>query len=93
MEGNLICSNEPYYFGFCKKPDTQPIVIPTKAFCDGESVVSSLYTSKNQVRNKRRRVDIASLKEAVEDGILDVQHIPTQYTAADALTKRMATDT
>ena len=62
--------------------------IGTVAYSDGESVVSNIHTSKAQIRNKRRRVDVASLREASDDGVVVFEHVPTDLMVADGTTKK-----
>ena len=49
---------------------------------------SLVHGSKHTVRSKRRRVDIASLREAVESEAIALAHCDTHDMAADGLTKR-----
>ena len=59
---------------------------------DAGSVIETLHTSRWQVRNKRRRVDIASIKEAIEEDGLDVRHCLSHEMLVDGLTKDPAGD-
>ena len=61
--------------------------VPVVCFCDAGSVVEALHTSKWQVRSKRRRVDLASIKEAMEIDGIRVLHCLTWEMLADGLTK------
>ena len=73
--------------------DTRSVYVPrstisTVGYSDGESVVSNIYTSMTQIRNKRRRVDVASLREASDDGVINFEHSPTDLMVADGTTER-----
>ena len=74
--------------GFGRKEEMPRASLDTYAYCDGESVVTSIYSSKAQVRNKRRRVDISSLRETADDELVGYEHIATTLMIADGLTKR-----
>ena len=78
--------------GFGSRAPLKPTV-PMLALTDAESVVSSIYSSKTNIRNKRRRVDIASLREIGEDleDSWRLEHVDTSKQVADGLTKRMDT--
>ena len=53
-------------------------------------VISSVHTTK-PVTNKRRRVDVALLREAEDELGVELEHCTTDRMLADALTKRMVT--
>ena len=74
--------------GFGHKECVPRSRIGTVAYSDGESVVSNIHTSKAQIRNKRRRVDVASLREASDDGVVVFEHVPTDLMVADGTTKK-----
>ena len=60
----------------------------TKVLNDGYGTVSSVYSSK-PVTNKRRKLDVALLRETVDEGIAEIDHCRTERMIADPLTKRM----
>ena len=61
--------------------------VPVQAYCDARSVVDALYTSKWSIRSKRRRVDLASIKEAHDvDGAI-TSWCSTDKMVSDGLTK------
>ena len=62
----------------------------TRVLNDGMGTVSSVYSTK-PVTNKRRMLDVALLREAVDSGMVDLGHCGTDKMVADALTKRMST--
>ena len=73
-----------------RTPDTKlPLSI---CWSDAGSVIETLHTSRWQVRNKRRRVDIASIKETIEEDGLDVRHCLSHEMLVDGLTKDPAGD-
>ena len=65
--------------------------VPVHAYNDGKGLVDAVHGSKHTVRSKRRRVDIASLREAVESEAVSLAHCDTHAMTADGLTKRSET--
>ncbi len=55
--------------------------------CDAKSVVDALYTSRWSVRSKRRRVDLAAIKEAHDVDGVKTSWCDTTLMLADGLTK------
>ena len=65
--------------------------MPVYGYNDGDGVVRTVNTSKAGVRNKRRKLDIASLREAVDEGLVEsFEHVETHEMVADGLTKGQA---
>ena len=58
---------------------------------DGNGTVTAVYSTK-PVSNKRRRIDVALLRESNDQGFLRFRFCPTDKMLADGLTKRMNTD-
>ena len=56
---------------------------------DGNGTVTAVHSTK-PVSNKRRRIDIALLRELVDHKFLQFRHVSTEKMVADALTKAMA---
>ena len=70
---------------------TPPPQVWTEVVCDGNGTVTAVHSTK-PVSNKRRRIDIALIRELVDHGFAKFRHCPTELQLADALTKKMQTD-
>jgi len=57
-------------------------------FSDGNGTVTAVQSTK-PVTNRRRRIDVALLREAVDDGVLTFTHCDGKYMVADGLTKKL----
>ena len=75
--------------GFGNREVPRPRV-PVHVYNDGKGLVDAVHGSKNTIRSKRRRVDVASLRETVETGVATLAHCETGAMAADGLTKTNA---
>ena len=63
----------------------------TKVLNDGYGTVSAVHSTR-PVTNRRRKIDIALLRESVDEGVIELEHCETGLMVADALTKRMNTE-
>ena len=70
---------------------TPPPQVWTEVVCDGNGTVTAVHSTK-PVSNKRRRIDIALIRELVDHGFAKFRHCSTELQLADGLTKRMPTD-
>ena len=70
---------------------TPPPQVWTEVVCDGNGTVTAVHSTK-PVSNKRRRIDIALIRELVDQGFLKFRHCSTELQLADGLTKRMCND-
>ena len=75
----LVCG-----FGMREVPRPR---IPMFAYCDGKSVIDAIYSSRWQIKSKRRRVDLASLRESGEQEYVQYSHCETGDMVMDGLTK------
>ena len=66
---------------------TRPAVY-VELLSDGNGTVTAVDSTK-PVSNKRRRIDIALLRELVDHKFLQFRHVSTERMVADALTKAM----
>ena len=72
--------------GFGSREVPRPI-LPMFAYCDGKSVIDAIYSSRWQIKSKRRRVDLASLRESGELEHVAFSHCDTDKMVVDGLTK------
>ena len=79
LERALVCG-----FGMREVPRPR---IPMFAYCDGKSVIDAIYSSRWQIKSKRRRVDLASLRESGEQEYVQYSHCETGDMVMDGLTK------
>ena len=67
-----------------------PPAVWTEVESDGKGTVSAVHSTR-PVSNKRRRVDIALLREMSDRGFVGFRFCPTEKMLADGLTKGMNT--
>ena len=68
--------------------DKQPESLPIKIYVDNKSVTQAIYSTK-LVDDKRLRLDIASVKESMENNELSgIKWIPSEDQLANCMTKR-----
>ena len=66
-------------------------MIKIEVFCDSQDAVASFNSSKPTQRGSRIQIDVARVREMIEEGVLDnVNFIGTQMQLADSLTKKGA---
>ena len=65
----------------------ETIQFPLKIYCDNNSAV--LYSNNNRSSTKSKHIDIKFLavKERVQNGLISIEHISTDFNIADPLTK------
>ena len=61
--------------------------VPVYLFNDGDGTVKAVNTSAIKQANKRRILDIASLRELVDEELATLEHVDTHSMMADGLTK------
>ena len=65
-------------------------VIPIDCYIDNKSLYDNIHSTK-LVHEKRLRIDIASIKEMVQEGVIKkLEWVPNHWQLADSLTKRGA---
>ena len=64
-------------------------VIPIECYIDNYSLFENLYSTKS-VSEKRLRIDLASIKEKIQKGLVSVKWIESCKQISDCLTKRGA---
>ena len=62
-------------------------VIPIVSYVDNYSLFENVFSTKN-VSEKRLRIDLASMKEFIQDGKVDLKWIESSRQLADCLTKK-----
>ena len=62
-------------------------VIPIVSYVDNYSIFENVYSTKS-VSEKRLRIDIASLKQLIQEGHVDLKWIESSRQLADCLTKK-----
>ena len=63
--------------------------MPIEVYTDCKSLYDNIYSKKN-VREKRLRIDIAMIKEAIEGKDIQVHWVDTSKQLANCLTKQGA---
>ena len=61
--------------------------IPVKLYIDNKSLYENVYSTKN-VSEKRLRIDIAVMKELVDENKLNIKWVESKSQIADVLTKK-----
>ena len=81
--------------GFGRRPQPQPM-IPMLALTDSDGLEKAVQSSKIAIKSKRRRIDLAALRELEEEvegeeapGSWTLRWIATDQQVADPLTKEM----
>ena len=69
---------------------TQHLHLPIIIIADCQSLVATGHTTTN-ISEKRLKIDIGSIREAIERKEISVIHVNTQFQLADGLTKHMST--
>ena len=67
--------------------DSSTCRIPIELYTDNHSMYDNIYSTKN-VAEKRLRIDIAVLKQMVDERTLKVIWVETGHQIADVFTKR-----
>ena len=62
-------------------------VIPICSYVDNHSVVENVHSTK-RVNEKRLRIDLAALKELVQEGHVNLKWVKSDLQLADCLTKK-----
>ena len=62
---------------------------PINAYCDNKAAISISHNPVHHDRTKHVEVDRHFIKEKVDQGVLDIQHISTTEQTADILTKAL----
>lgn len=62
-------------------------MIPIYSYVDNHSLVENVHSTKN-VNEKRLRIDLAALKELVQEGCLSLKWVKSNLQLADCLTKK-----
>jgi hypothetical protein len=65
----------------------ETIKLPLRIYCDNNSAV--LYSNNNRSSSKSKFIDIKFLavKERVQEGLISIEHIGTDFMIDDPLTK------